>query len=232
MKFSNIVLSLVAIAVFVASPASAGNGDLRLSWDFCDPLVKNKDYTGMDNYVLVLSVSNADVGNKGYRTKVLFGPNNAEAWQFYPGGCQDGQLSVSPHSASSDCPPYGGSGSFNFLAEYGDNGDGSATLNVVKTYGAFFPVPANRYTMWQAVFDHWFSTAGDGDPAQFCRFAEDPMCVKMPPVSAEILLLDDSGDVYELENDWVTWNDPTNQIGCPLVQTLSHSWGRVKGLYR
>ena len=220
-----------ALMVGAASPGIAGNGLLRLSWDDCDPLVTNKNYTTASVYTIVLSVSDADVANNGHRTKATFGPNLAEAWKFYAGGCQVGQLLVSFAGVSKACPAYAGTNPLP-LSLFRDNGDGTATMDVANTFDDFTPLLGTRYTMWQAAFNHAFSTVGDGDPAVFCTFAGDAMCAVLGnPDGApnEILLINGDTDIYDFEIGWVTWN---NIGGCPAIQTKESSWGRVKGLYR
>ena len=220
---TSVLLLGVATAAF-AQPA------VRLSWDNCDPYVQNQQYVGPINYNLVMSAINVSDPNNGHRTKVSIGPI-AEAWRFDGLGCQTGQYGVSHGAVAKACPAMQGQNPLG-LDNYGyDQGTNKVLFDVANAYDRFDVDPAQRYTLYKATFNHAFSTGGDGDPALFCRFADDPACFHI--VGTELLLLDGTSIPMVLENDFVTWQDPNNDGGCPgATQTRDASWGRVKGLYR
>ena len=178
MKAWRTFLVVSGAMALLAAPVLAANGDIRLSWDDCDPLVQNKDYTGPSVYDLVLSVANADVANNGHRTKTMFGPNIPEGWEF-GAGCQTGQMAVSHSAVNKACPAYQGSNSLG-LNQDGENQDGTAILDIANAYDLLTPVLGTRYTMWKAAFDHGFSAPGDEDPLLFCRFAATSLCIVVP----------------------------------------------------
>lgn len=231
------LLTLFAVAALVAvavGPANAGNGVLRLSWDDCDPIVLNKNWSGAEQYKLVLSVTGADIPNAGHRSQVLIGPDVPEAWRFDADGCNTGQISISYNALSKICTSFQGAQPLG-LSQYSyDLVTGRATLDIANAYDTFNPLLAERYTVWQVTFDHAFSAPGDEDPSLFCRFAAQPLCfVLLAPVS-EVLLVDGTKQAFDgADNEWVSWQDPANELGCPLpTQTNSTTWGKVKGLYR
>jgi hypothetical protein len=231
------LLTLFAVAALVAvavSPANAGNGVLRLSWDDCDPLVLNKNWSGPNLYKLVLSVTAADVENQGHRSQVLVGPNVPEAWRFDAAGCNTGQLTVSHNALSKECLAFQGNQPLG-LSQYSYDGvTGRATLDIANAYDPFLPLAPDRYTVWQATFDHAFSAPGDEDPVLFCRFAAQPLCFVLLTPITEVLLVDGTKQAFDgADSEWVSWEDPGNELGCPLpTQNNTTTWGKVKGLYR
>ena len=227
------LLAVVGTLILAASPGLAGNGTLRLSWDSCDPVVVNKDWAGAALYTQVLSITGADVVNNGNRSQVLIGPNVEDAWRFDSEGCQTGQLTVSFAGASKACAVFQGGNSLPLTQYSYDAMSGTAKLDVANAYDDFTPVAGNRYTVYQAKYDHAFSDTGAQDPNLACGFVENAVCFWLMVSDAELLLTDGSKEGFEgADNDWVTWQDPGNTSGCPFVQAEPSTWGRVKGLYR
>jgi hypothetical protein len=211
----------------------AGNGSLRLSWDNCDPVVVNKDWTTNIQYKLVMSIANADVENNGNRQWVIIGPNVEDSWRFDADGCNVGQLGVSYNALDKACLAFQGAQPLGLNQYRYDAASGTATLDISNTYDAFTPLLASRYTVWQATFDHAFSATGMQDPAVACGFAENPLCFWIDPTKWELLLVGGTKEGFDApDNDWVTWQDAGNTLNCPVVQAQSSTWGKVKGLYR
>ena len=219
-------LLLLAVASFAyAQPAH------RINWTGCDPVLTNMDFTGPALYKLVASAINAPEPNNGHRTKVSIGPDVQDAWRFDSDGCQAGQLSLSYGGASKTCVAYQGSNPLALSAYFYDPVTGKALLDVSNTYDLVARDAAIRYTLWTASFDHAWSDFGQQDPLLACGFVENPLCFHT--VFTEMLLEDGSKIPWVLENEFVTWQDPMNDLRCPFAtQVESSSWGRVKGLYR
>jgi hypothetical protein len=212
----------------------AGAGTLRLSWDDCDPIVTNMNWVTAQEYKLVLSVTDSDLPNNGHRTKVLIGSDIPEAWRFDSDGCQAGQLGVSHGAASKTCLAYQGAQPLGLNRYSYDPLTGKALLDISNTYDEFVPAPGDRYTLWQAIFNHGFSVPGDDDPSLYCRFAAQPLCFVLLVPTTEMLLVDGTKLPFDgADSEYATWEDPANSLGCPLAtQARDATWGRVKGLYR
>lgn len=234
MKVTRILATsfLFAGTLFVAGNAYA-DGALRLSWGTCDPIVANQQFApGLANF-LVTSISGEDRQNRGCRVQVAIGPNLGDAWRFDADGCNTGQLSLNTAGLNKACPAFqGGAPVPIVLYGHGVDGPGTATLDVLNAYNSVTaPDPATRYTLAQALFNHTFSEAGPQNPAVACGNADQPLCFAL--TYTEYLNPDLSSDVFGIENDYVTWNDPANTTGCPSgTQNETTTWGRVKGLYR
>lgn len=227
----------VAHLVLAAGVVVAAEGALRLSWDGCEPIVANKDFAGEGRgqiATLVLSVRGADRANNGHRTVIVMRPDLPEAWRFDGSGCQSGLLEVRHSGVSPACPAFQGGRPLNlYLFDY-EEGSRRGVLDIANTYDTFTPSAGQRYTLWQARFDHSYSTAAGGDAGVICRFAGDPLCfqISVDVLPPEILLADGAKGSFSIERDWVTWQDPVNAMNCPQIQAEESTWGRVKGMYR
>lgn len=209
-------------------------GVARLSWDGCDPIVQNKDYSGPASYRLICSISDSSIPNSGHESEIIFRPSTnpgfPDAWRFDPSGCQAGLLQVSSSGVSKACQPYNG-GDALIASEFDyDSGSGEAVMTVNAIYDEFSADPSRRHVLWRADFDHTGSQDGSDSPAGGCGSAGDPMCI----IIREIGILIFTGTVpVPLDSDYVTWNDVSNLGGCPgSVQAQATTWGRVKTLYR
>lgn len=129
------------------------------------------------------------------------------------------------------CPAYQGTQPLGIF-QYGfDTVTGSALLDVVNVYDAFTPLPGTRYVLWKAIFDHSFSESGAQDPSVACGFADTGLCLNI--VSTETIDPFSNSTTFGMENESVTWSDPSNFQPCPgAVQAEATTWGRVKSLYR
>jgi hypothetical protein len=237
MKWSHLPLIIGGVLLITAGPAVAGEGLLRLSWDGCDPIVENKDYLGDGRSqiaTLVLSVSGCDLENNGHRSVLVIGPDVPDAWRFDDTGCQTGQLEIRHSGVSKACPGFQGARPLGLYLFNYVPGPRNVELDIANTYDAFTPLSGQRYTLWQARFDHRFSTSGSGGSGGACSFASSPLCFRVPGEARrpELLLVDSSITYFSWEKDWVTWQDPVNAIHCPLIQAQDSTWGKVKGLYR
>lgn len=221
---TSILLLGVATAAF-AQPA------IRLSWDGCDPIVVNKNFGGPGFVRLVMSASNVSAPNAGHQSIVSIGPNVQDAWRFDSGACQFEAFTVSTAAVNrATCPAMQGAGALAIPSFTFDAGSGKASLNVANTYNLFNPDPALRYTLYKADFDHNFSDLGVPSPGN-CGFAGDALCFHL--VFTSLLLADGSTIPFVPEQEFVTWEDVSNDGGCPgATQNEPSTWGAIKGLYR
>jgi hypothetical protein len=228
---------VIGALIPAADYAIAGNGILRLSWDQCDPVVQNKNWAGPILYSLVLSVSDADVTNLGHRTKVKIGPKVAPAWRFDANDCNSGQLFVTHNDVSKTCLAFQGEDPLGLNQYRYELSTGIAVLDVTNVYPeGFTPVAAERYTLYQATFDHFWSDVGPQDPSIACGFVEEPLCFVLQIHDTEIVLPPFPGHKVAfsgVDNAVVTWQATANPIACEdPVQGHQRTWGRLKGLYR
>lgn len=92
------VLVLAALGVILSSvstPLRAGTGFVRLTWNECDPITQNLNFTGPGQIAtLIVSVTGSDHVNRGHRVKVairnLAAAGFPDAWRFDDAGCQSG----------------------------------------------------------------------------------------------------------------------------------------------
>lgn len=237
MKVSRI---LVTSFLFVATAFTATNahaqGAVRLSWDGCDPYVQNKQFTGPGQIAkAVMSLSQESRTIRGYRLQVAIGGPSGlgDAWRFDAGQCNGGQTALSVAAIGKTCPAVPGANPIAFANYSYDGVIGKALVDFQNAFTSTdLPLaPATRYMMFDYNFNHAFSNVGPRDPALECGFAELPLCLHL--VYTEHLFPDLTSGTYNLETDFITWQDPNNGSGCPgATQNTESTWGRVKGLYR
>ena len=222
---------IVLLAVSIASVVQASNGTVRLSWDGCDPLIQNQNYNGPQLYRLVASASGSTAPNNGYRIKVRIKPGPIpEAWQFDETGCQSGRLAISHSAVSKSCPAYQGARPLG-LHNYSVEQYGTALLDIANTYDLFAPSASSRYTLWTAVIDHAVAAASRWQTLANCSGVENPLCLVIE--GTELLLADGPIASYQIENEFVIWQSPGNEVGCPDFRPrVDGTWGRVKGMFR
>lgn len=236
------MLALAALTVAAAVPAEAQvvKGSVRISWDNCDPIVVNKDFTGPGQVArLIGSVTNVNDPHRGYRIRVGIRGGSTplgDAWRFDATQCNAGQASLNTAGLSKTCAAFqGGAPVPVLLYGYevpGDNEPNSATLDVLNAYNSVLGPfnPADRLTLFQVSFDHAFSATGPRDPAVACGYAERSLCISMR--GTEWLNPDLSSDQFGIENEQLGWNNADPVTNCTSVQLEATTWGRVKGLYR
>ncbi len=237
MKVTRILAtSLLFVATaFVATNAYA-DGAVRISWrsgaSGCDYL-QNLQFTGPGQLAnLVASLVGESRTHRGYRLQISIGPNVPDSWRFDAAGCAVGNTALSTSGLSKSCPAFQGTNPLP-ISNYGYDGvSGKALVDVLNAYdSAAAANPVTRYTLFQYTFNHAFSDVGPQDPALACGFAERSLCLHL--VYTEHLNPDLTSGTYNVENDFVTWQDPANDGGCPgATQNEESTWGRVKGLYR
>jgi hypothetical protein len=240
MRLVNRSLVVWATLILVTDLAWSDVGTIRMSWDQCDPPKQRQDFAGDGSgqiATLVLSVIGSDVPNNGHRVRLEIGPGVDDAWRFDADGCQAGRLQVTHDGASPTCPAYQGTDPLG-LSQYSyDSQRGIARLDITNTYDAFTPVPTQRYTLWQARFDHSNSVAGAGDPSMTCGFADNWIIFALEfGDGGELLLTDGHKLAFAQEVNCLFWNTsyPPGTPGGDLcvVQVQPTTWGRIKSHYR
>ena len=239
------MLATVILLVSCSGSVYAQNGCARLSWGSCDPWVENRDYSGPTVYQLVYTMSGVSAANVGTDSQVRIrhfnfpccgGSFTPDAWRFDDHGCQPAsQLALNNNAFSKSCPAMKGTNPLS-ITQYAIDVDGSAFLRLAITYDNFSPSASTRYTIWNILFDHSFSTVGPSDPNNTCGGVEQCEDFSFDfagvlAVTGQVLYLPDcDSDVYLGAPPGVValWNG-----GCIFFdKTQPSTWGRVKGLYR
>jgi hypothetical protein len=168
---------------------------------------------------------------RGSRVFISIGNGVQDAWRFDAAGCNSVSAIVYSLAAfSKACGQAVGTNPIPINQYLYDPGTGKALLDMAVAHDPKTLAAASRYALFQATFDHTYSNAGPTN-ADYCGGAEFPLCCHI--VGAEFLNDQFVKEGYNIENDFVTWNDPANDGGCPgATQARESSWGRVKGLYR
>ena len=173
-----------------------------------------------------------------------------DAWRFDPAGCQAGRFQASYAAASSDCPALVGD-HVTQVSRFDYNGDAGKGVAI---FAAAFDLretdPNATYTIVRFQFDHSNGFFGLGAKPDSCGCVERPQCLRIVTAS----WLDENLVEYPfvIEQEFATWQDPTNSSFCPGVvecfdppcdipdpcaapqPTPAHtrSWGSVKSWYR
>jgi DNA-binding beta-propeller fold protein YncE len=205
---------------------SAAGGNVRLSWNSCDPQRSDTSFAGPGPYTLVISAVGVPGPNDAHDTQIVIGPVVPDAWRFEPGGCQpDGRVQFLPDAFAPECLALLGVGPLAITDFSYDLDLHLAHVRLAIAYNETDASPTQRYTLWKVVFDHSASIAGsDGDPAT-CDQAGAPVNLD---ATTEVLL--SSGTYWNLlrspADKIATWN---GGVGVPV---LPMTWGRLKALYR
>jgi hypothetical protein len=238
------VLSLAAglVAIVAGAGSSAAQPSIRLSWDDCDPIVVNRNFTGPGLYRMTFSGTNFGGAYQGYqletRVRTEDGSSYPDAWRFdlNAGGCQGpSRMLFSPIGANPNCPPLQGSAPLTLAEmryEYPIDPPNTARLILFNVYDTFQGDAQTRYHLYQLDFDHALSTAGPSVPGATCGGAEVAMCFQFVYGN----YLDQNGVAHEdyvVENGFLTWNLPTGLGRCPgATPAVAQTWGALKGQYR
>jgi hypothetical protein len=234
MKQMLLVVLLAMGALTGAAATSWGQGSIRLSWEYCDILIKTRGFQLPGVYNLVLSASGVDLANSGYEMTVLIGPRVFDAWRFDDGGCQAGQLTLT-YAGPPECPALQGARPLGLHQYSYDSASGRARLQIFNTYDVVVPDPAARYTLWRASFDHTLSKIGPQIDGEACGSVEVPLTFELS--GAQLLKADNSLIPFAVENGLVIWegrNLPLpNAVGTPSeAAAISTTWGSIKSQYR
>ena len=215
---------LLASLILFASTAHA-TPSLRYSWDDCNPLVLDREFTGPGHYVQTLSVTGLTQPLTLFKVTVMIGPSWPDAWRFDSFGCQgSSRLTVTTTAAGCDTVPG--------LAV-------TVQMHAGVTEGRFIDIsgvaPAGRapdasarYVLARLDFDHSASVAGSSAPPGNCAGADFLFCFGI-----EYASLNGGAEDPVLENGMLTWNVPATPGLCPFrVPTRAATWGRLKAIYR
>jgi hypothetical protein len=228
-----LLISIIVICtVMIATPLWA-EPTLRMSWDHCDPLVQNRSWQNPGLYRLVLSATNVDVPVIGSSVEIAIGPEVSDTWRFDSEGCQAGRIfAFAPALSKTICSGML-SGEISVEVSTMPNRPPDRPVLQVTVMGTAPGAwdPSHRFTLINIDFDLRYVVAGP-PVGLLCGGAEVPVCLHI--VGAKYLVSDETEEqVWILENDYVTWQDPNNNLGCPgATQGESRTWGRLKGLYR
>jgi hypothetical protein len=233
-----LVTSLLLVGL-VATAASA-QGFVRLSWDNCDPYVQDKGVGGIPGDAIVkqiLSIAGEDRENFGHLTflQAVGAGVVPDAWRFDAAGCPSA-FDPTLFSASTDgvnpftCPAFKSADEGPGFAVTYDGSKLQVELSQVYVT-PFLPTASKRYTLWQLGYNLGTSVFfPPGDP-NYCPGIEDPVCFHL--LQSGLVL--DIGVLEPLgfSEDFVTWQDPNNDLRCPLpTQSQESTWGTIKGMYR
>ena len=235
------LLGSLAILTTISGVAHAQNGCARLSWNTCDPSVLNSNFVGPGKYTMIESVFGLGTPNVGTDSQIrLRSSAFSDAWRFDDDGCQSGRLALNNNAFSKSCPAMKGANPHT-NTHYIIDPDGSAVLRLAISYDAFSPVATTHYVLWQIVFDHSLSNAGETPPDHStCGGAE--VCeefyfdfVKVFTTTGQGLYLPGC-DQNPLTCTDATWNGGCINDGpfggCSPVPADTRTWGRVRATYR
>lgn len=229
------VLALLSAAL----PAGA-DPTVRLSWDTCDPIVPNQDFTGPDVDLLVASATDISGSHIGYALGLIVlaadGAPLPDAWRFDADGCFGAdELYADHYAVTKSCPvlitsnPSVGLGVF---FDVPGNPPGSLSIRFLMVGDATTASPAVRYTLARIFFDHTRAVAGFGVPGETCGDAEIPVCIYLKEA---LLYPPDPPPVpMNLENAGITWQGAHFGAGACMaaIPARPSTWGRMKALYR
>lgn len=228
---------LPLLALLLASPAAAAVPSVAIHWGTCpvDPSI-NRNATVGTIETITLTAKGLSGPVRGVQGKITLKSVNGlpPGWRFDAAGCEAGRLAIGPGSAGGSCPSLQNTNpqhvenvTFNPLT-------GIETIQFARTFDVINADPGQTYTLARFDFDHTLP-----DP---CGCVDQPVCFG---INAATYV---DGSITEwnfaIENEFLTWNDPTNSIHCPDVPnslgpgncaptpTVGKSWGSIKSTYR
>jgi len=224
--------AFVAAILLPAVPAFAGPS-LRLSWDQCDPVIVNRDWSGPGPYVIQISGTGFAGTYNSMNLGMVFLPHPiSDAWDFSRDlstrkeGCQ-GLSRVSASNTGGGCPAFPGqvTNVDVFTSQYFTHLSGALFFDQ-----SFVADPNTRYAFLRYVFDHGHSVVGPAGAGE-CGNAEQPMCLRM---GFSNLASTTNFDVHlTYEQEYVSWQDPANGLAClGVTPAQAKTWGAIKASYR
>ena len=194
---------------------------LKLSWDTCDG-PQNRNFEGPGSYTIVASMIGATQPTNGQVIEVRAGPGIPDLWKFQNEACLATPDILSSNVSRSCRLLFVGLVGQGWSA---NSPDGTLRLIASSNYSDFqTPDPDERYALFKFGFNFF-------DGVEACPEASEALCFR---VADSIYSTESGGGTPFLpERDYVTWNDPDQELGCPgATQATSLSWGRVKSQYR
>lgn len=207
----------------------------RYSWDQCDPVVTNKNWTGPGTYVQVISALGLVPGITSIQVRVVTGYVQ-DAWYFsdnFVAGCQP-QSRLAFSSTGTDCAAAPVT-QFVYQRMYTLTPSGSNGFMLDMALNPnFAPDPAVRYAIARLAFDHSHSVAGYAPPVSGnCGSADVEVCFA---ISGFYFTGPPSGGSLPFDSDYLTWQDfnaTHTSRPCPAaVPARPATWGQIKGQYR
>ena len=217
---------LLTALVLLASNVHAA-ASLRYSWDDCDPLVLDREFTVPGHYVQTLSVTGLTQPLTSFLVNIVVAVSQPEAWQFYDFGCQ-GSSRFAVTTAAPGCASLPGLSLTTYM--FPGVTDFRVNIQISGTAPAGpAPDPAARYVLARLDFDHSATVTGPIAPPGYCGAGDFLQCFGVSYVYLNGDLLASSA----LENGTITWNLPSTPGICPFpVPTKATTWGRLKAIYR
>jgi hypothetical protein len=226
--FVRTVSATLAALLLLATCARAAPS-LRYSWDSCDPLVLNRDFTVPGHYAQTLSVTGLGQSLTSFNVHIVIAPRGLSAWQFNSFGCQ-GASRLAASTVADGCLSIPGLELTVFLF-LGVTEPKLSLLITGLAPAGFVPDPAARYTLVRLDFDHSATTTGLVDPPGQCGGGDVPVCFGIE--SADLNGHPTPGVDYTVENGFLTWNIASTPGQCPFrVAARPSTWGRLKSIYR
>jgi|KBSSwiStaDraftv2_1062776.scaffolds.fasta_scaffold31097_5 hypothetical protein len=219
----------LAASVLIATSAAAAPPSIRYSWNECDPLVLDRDFTGPAHFSQTLSVTGLTQPLTSFRVEIVVAAGQPSAWQFYSFGCQGaGRLTAT--SAAVGCLAVPGATVVATMIPGVTDFRFYLTITGTAPAGAA-PDPAARYTLARLDFDHTHTTDAAFDPPGQCGGGGAIQCFGIQSVTVNGA--SQGGVDYVLENGTLTWNNASTPGQCPFpVRTRTSTWGMLKTLYR
>jgi hypothetical protein len=216
-----LLVAMSVVTVLVPGEACAA-GEVRLSWDGCEPHVANKnpEDVGEDGIVTqVLSITGEARTNRGHLIHLRVGANVPDAWRFDKEGCP---LTVNPNGIRASTKPADPSACASFKtgmempgwAVTYDVETGELGIELSQVYlEPFRPDSTRRYTLWQLHYD--LGASLDPEAKEPCAGITERLCFHISRTPG--LLIDADRPLADLavSESFVTWNDPENEQACP-----------------
>jgi hypothetical protein len=237
MKVTRFLLSVLFLGAFAAT-ASAQTA--AINWDTCIGPINKQILPGTQARAVV-SATGHSVGHKAYQAFVSLGSGPAglaDAWRFDAAGCQGSSFitieHLPPAALAKTCPAMQGANSSIQIKDYSyDPLTGKARAVLANTYpaGVLAPNPATRYFLAGFLFDHLFSVNGPTTPGADCGGLERAVCAHL--IRTSWLDMDGNEFQYALSSEYVTSNDPNNDVRCPgATPAVDATWGSIKHQYK
>jgi hypothetical protein len=208
----------------------------RLSWDDCDPVVTNKNWSGPGTYVIVISARGLTTQTSAIGLSIDTGAT-ADAWEFadeYSGfHCQPpSRLAISSTGTACEAAPVL---EFFYARQIWITQPhrGGFVLEAYFDTG-FATDPDVRYTVARLAFDHSHSVVGEAAPGSGdCGQVEVPVCFA---ANSPHYLIGRTEFPLPLDSEYLTWQDfnaSHPDRPCPAaVPAQAKTWGQIKSQYR
>jgi hypothetical protein len=243
-----VLLALATLGGLARAAPVRANPIVQLSWNSCDDQHEahaTQAFTARRAYTLVVSATGFEPGahdNVARETVLRLVPQSPctypefpilavpDAWRFDPAGCQGGRFTALAEAFDPGCPLLQGAAPGELLVSYQyddlDPDHLCCRLWLSRRYDLFRPASAaQRYTLWQVVFDMTRAVAGPGAPGQTCGGGDGWMAIFL-----------EFGGILTPGNEYVPLaQGPETEaywLGGDPTRTAPATWARVKAAYR